>query len=145
MEKLTVAIGADHGGFELKEKIVEYLKSKNIQYKDFGTFSNESCDYPEYAKKVAQAVSNKEFSRGILVCGSGIGMSIVANKFKDVRAALCWNESTAKSARTHNNSNILCLGERQLEDVFALELAGIWLNTEFEGGRHKTRIDMIEE
>jgi len=144
MEKLTVAIGADHGGFELKEKIIEYLKSKNIQYKDFGTFSSESCDYPEYAKKVAQAVSEKQFNRGILVCGSGIGMSIVANKFEGIRAALCWNESTAKSARTHNNSNILCLGERQLEDAFAVELADIWLNAEFEGGRHQIRVDMIE-
>lgn len=144
MEKLKVAIGADHGGFELKEQIVEYLKSKNIEYKDFGTFSNESCDYPEFAKEVAKEVSNKNFSRGILVCGSGIGMSIVANKFKNVRAALCWNEATATSARTHNNSNVLCLGQRQLEEGLGLKIVDIWLKAEFEGGRHQKRVDLIE-
>lgn len=144
MEKLTVAIGADHGGFELKEKIVEYLKLKNIEYEDFGTFSNESCDYPEFAKKVARAVSENNFSRGILVCGSGIGMSIVANKFKNVRAALCWNEETAALSREHNNSNVLCLGQRQISESLGLDIVDIWLKTEFEGGRHQKRVDIIE-
>lgn len=144
MDNLKIAIGADHGGFELKEKIVEYLKSNNIEFKDFGTFSNESCDYPVFAKKVAFEVSKGHFHRGILVCGSGIGMSIVANKIKGVRAALCWNLSTAKSARTHNNSNILCLGQRQLDDNLALEMVDAWLNADFEGGRHKIRVDMVE-
>lgn len=145
MEKITVAIGADHGGFELKENIVEYLNEHGICYKDFGCFSGDSCDYPEFGKYVASEVSQGNFSRGILVCGSGIGMSVVANKFKGVNAALCWNESTAKSARTHNNSNVLCLGQRQLEAGMGLKIVDIWLNTEFEGGRHQKRVDMIEE
>lgn len=145
MEKLKIAIGADHGGFKLKEKIVQYLKEKNIEFEDFGTFSEDSCDYPDYGKKVAKEVSEGKFNRGILVCGSGIGMSIVANKFKGVIAALCWNKATATSARTHNNSNVLCLGERQLDDKLALEIVYIWLNKEFEGGRHKVRVDKIED
>lgn len=144
MEKLKVAIGADHGGFELKEKIVEYLKSNNIEFNDFGTFSDDSCDYPPFAKEVALEVSKGHFNRGILVCGSGIGMSIAANKVKGIRAALCWNLPTAQSARTHNDSNILCLGQRQLENDLALKMVDNWLHTEFEGGRHKVRVDMIE-
>lgn len=144
MESLKVAIGADHGGFKLKEKIVQYLKNENIEFKDFGTFSEESCNYPEFAQKVATEVALGNFNRGILVCGSGIGMSIAANKVKGISAALCWNLETAALARKHNNSNILCLGERQLEDGLALEMVDAWLHTDFEGGRHKTRIDMIE-
>lgn len=143
-ETLRVAVGADHGGFGLKEKIVEYLKSNNIEYKDFGTYSAESCDYPEFAQKVAIEVSKGNFNRGILVCGSGIGMSIAANKIKGISAALCWNMATAESARTHNNSNILCLGERQIDDNLALDMVDLWLKTEFEGGRHQKRVDMIE-
>lgn len=145
MEKLKIAIGADHGGFELKEKIIEYLKNNDIEFKDFGTFSSESCDYPIVAKEVANEVSKNNFNRGILVCGSGIGMSITANKIKGIRAALCWNLSTAELSRAHNNSNILCLGQRQLEDNLALEMVKKWLDTEFESGRHKIRVDMIEE
>lgn len=144
MEKFKIAIGADHGGFELKEKIVEYLKSKNVEFKDFGTFSNESCDYPPFAKEVALEVAKGNFNRGILVCGSGIGMSMVANKVKGIRAALCWNLETAELSRAHNNSNILCLGQRQLDDTLSIEMVKAWLNTEFEGGRHKKRVDMIE-
>lgn len=144
MEKITVALGADHGGYELKEKIVEYLKKHNIEYKDFGTFSEESCDYPQYGKLAAKAVAEGEFSRGILVCGSGIGMSIVANKIDGIHAALCWNLATAKSARTHNNSNVLCLGQRQIEMQLGLDIVDVWLNTEFEGGRHQKRVDMID-
>lgn len=142
---MKIAIGCDHGGFVLKEKIVEYLNSQNYDVTDFGTYSSDSCDYPVVGKKVAAEVSNGNFERGILVCGSGIGMSIVANKFKGVRAALCWNMSTAKSARTHNNSNILCLGERVTDENLAIDMVKSWLTTEFEGGRHKTRVDMIEE
>lgn len=145
MGTYKVAIGADHGGFELKEKINEYLKSRNIEYKDFGTFSTESCDYPKFAKEVAVSVAKGDFEKGILVCGSGIGMSIVANKVKGINAALCWNLATATSARTHNNSNILCLGQRQLDENLALDIVDVWLNTEFEGGRHKLRVDMIED
>lgn len=145
MEKLKIAIGSDHGGFLLKEKIVEYLKSNNFEFKDFGCFSEDSCDYPVIGKAVSKEVSNKNFNRGILVCGSGIGMSIVANKFKGVNAALCWNLQTAKSSRTHNNANILCLGQRVTDEALVMEMVDLWLKTEFEGGRHKTRVDMIEE
>lgn len=145
MENLKIAIGADHAGFELKEKIVEYLKQNHYEFKDFGTFSTESCDYPKIAQDVAREVSKKNFERGILVCGSGIGMAIAANKFKGVLAALCWNMFTAKSSRTHNNSNVLCLGQRVTEDDLAMEIVDTWLHTEFEGGRHKTRVDMIED
>lgn len=145
MESLKIAIGADHGGFELKEKIVEYLKENNIEYFDFGTYSNESCDYPIYAETVANEVAKGSFNRGILVCGSGIGMSVAANKVKGIIAALCWNIATAKSARTHNNSNILCLGERQLDMDLAMQIVKVWLNTEFEGGRHERRVSQINE
>lgn len=141
---MKIAIGADHGGFGLKEKVIEYLKRENIEFQDFGTYSEESSDYPVEAKKVAQEVANKNFNKGILICGSGIGVSIVANKVKGIRAALCWNISTATSARTHNDSNILCLGARQLEDDLALEMVDVWLKTEFLGGRHKRRVDMID-
>lgn len=144
MNTLKVAIGADHGGFELKEKIIDYLKENSYLYKDFGCFTEESCDYPEFAKKVASEVASGKFDRGILVCGSGIGMSITANKVKGIHAALCWNEATATSARTHNNSNVLCLGARQIDDKLGLKIVDIWLNTEFEGGRHQKRVDMIE-
>lgn len=145
MEKLKIALGADHAGFELKEKIIQYLKSKGFEYKDFGTFSADSCDYPDFAKKVAIEVSKGNFNRGVLVCGSGIGMSITANKVKGIRAALCWNLSTAQSSRTHNNSNILCLAQRQTEPELALDMLDTWLKTEFEGGRHQLRVNKIEE
>ena len=143
-ENTKIAIGSDHGGFELKAIITKYLKEKDIEFKDFGTFDKESCDYPVFAKKVAQAVSEREFDRGILVCGSGIGVSIAANKVKGVRAALCWNEETARLSREHNNSNIICMGERQLDSELALEMVKTWLQTDFEGGRHQKRIDMID-
>jgi len=142
---LKIAIGADHGGFELKEKIVDYLKSKGIEFKDFGTFSKDSCDYPKIGKDVASEVANGNFNRGILVCGSGIGMSIVANRFKKVRAALCWDMTTAEFSRTHNDANLLCLGQRVVDNQLALEMVDLWLNTEFEGGRHKLRVDMLGE
>lgn len=144
MNKLKIAIGSDHGGFELKEKIVEYLKSNNYDYKDFGTFSSDSCDYPKIGKDISLEVANRSFDRGILVCGSGIGMSIVANRYKKVRAALCWDLTTAKFSRSHNDANILCLGQRVTDEKLALEMLGVWLKTEFEGGRHQTRIDMID-
>lgn len=145
MDGARIAIGADHGGYELKEEIVKYLKSHNIEYQDFGTYSSESCDYPEFAKKVAQAVASGNFNKGILVCGSGIGVSIVANKVKGIRAALCWNLSTAQSARAHNDSNIVCLPQRQIEIDLGIQIVETWLNSEFEGGRHKRRVDMIEQ
>lgn len=144
MEKLKIAIGSDHGGFELKAKIAEYLKSKGIEIKDFGTFTNESCDYPVFAKEVATEVANGSFNRGILICGTGIGVSIVANKIKGIRAALCFDTFCAKMSREHNNANILCLGQRVLSQDLALEIVDIWLKTDFEGGRHQRRVDLIE-
>lgn len=145
MGNLKIAIGSDHGGFKLKEKIIEYLKDKKFEIEDFGTFSEESCDYPKIAKKVSVGVASKNFDRGILVCGTGIGMSIVANRVKGIRAALCSDTFSAKMTRAHNDSNILCLGQRVIEEELALEIVEIWLSSEFEGGRHKNRIDMIED
>ena len=145
MNNLKIAIGSDHGGFELKEKIVEYLKSNNYDYKDFGSFSSDSCDYPKIAKEVALEITNKNFNRGILVCGSGIGMSIAANRHKKVNAALCWDLTTAKFSRTHNDANILCLGQRVTDNNLAIEMVDLWLKTEFEGGRHQARVDMIDQ
>lgn len=144
MGKFKIAIGADHGGYELKEEIVADLKSKGYEIKDFGTYSKESCNYPEFAKIVANQVVAGNFDRGILVCGSGIGMSIVANKIKGAIAALCWNLETAGLSRAHNNSNILCLGQRQLENGLGVKIVDKWLNSDFEGGRHKIRVDMME-
>ena len=144
MENLEIAIGADHGGFRLKEKIVEHFRGKNIKFKDFGTFDEESCNYPDIAKKVSQEVATGNFSRGILVCGTGIGMSIVANKVRGIRAALCADTFSAKASRAHNNANILCLGQRVTGEGLALEILDTWLQSEFEGGRHKIRVDMME-
>lgn len=145
MEKIKIAIGSDHGGFELKEKIIEYLKSNKIEFKDFGTFSNESCDYPVFAKEVALEVSKGAFNKGILICGTGIGVSIVANKVKGIRAALCFDTFCAEMSRAHNNANVLCLGQRVLAQNLALEIVDVWLKSEFEGGRHEKRLHMIED
>lgn len=145
MEKLKIAVGTDHGGFELKEQIVKYLKSNGFDYEDFGTYTNDSCDYPRIAGKVAREVDLKNFNRGILLCGSGIGMSIAANRFKGVRAALCWDLTTAKFSRTHNDANVLCLGQRVIDEKLAMEMVDLWLKTEFEGGRHQRRVDMLGE
>lgn len=145
MNNLKIAIGSDHGGFQLKEKIINYLKSKNLIYKDFGTFNENSCDYPQIAKEVAAEVASNNYTRGILICGSGIGMSIAANRYDKVRAALCWDITTASLSRLHNDSNILCLGQRVLNESLALEMVDVWLNTEFEGGRHQARVQMLRE
>ena len=144
MEDLKVIIGSDHGGFHYKESIIEYLKARNIEYYDVGTYTRESCDYPEIAKSVAKKVVSGEYNRGILVCGTGIGMSIAANKIKGIRAALCGDTYSARVSRAHNNANILCLGERVIGEHLALDIVDIWLKTGFEGGRHKRRVDMIE-
>lgn len=144
MEKLKIAIGSDHGGFALKEKIIDYLNGKNIEFKDFGTFTNESCDYPVFAKEVALEVSNGRFNKGILICGTGIGVSIVANKVKGIRAALCFDTFCAQMSREHNNANILCMGQRVINESLALEIVDVWLHSDFEGGRHEKRVNMIE-
>ena len=142
---VVIAIGSDHGGYNYKEEIKQHLIAGGYEIIDVGTTSTESCDYPIYAKKVAELVAKKEAEKGILICGTGIGMSITANKFKGIRAALCSDTFSASATRKHNDSNILCLGERVLDKELALEIVDIWLDTEFEGGRHQKRIDMIEQ
>lgn len=145
MEDIRIAIGSDHGGFRLKEKIVQYLRGENIEFSDFGTYDEESCNYPAIAKKVAKEVSEGNFDRGILVCGTGIGVSISANKVKGIRAAVCSDTYSAKMSRAHNNANILCIGQRVVGEGLALDIIDIWLKSTFDGGRHKIRVDMIEE
>ncbi len=142
MHKIIIA--SDHGGFGLKTRIIEHLKTKGYDITDYGCYSAESCDYPVFAKKVAVEVSNSNNIKGILVCGTGIGMSIAANKIIGIRAALCTDTFSARMTRMHNDSNILCLGERVTGTGLALDIVDTWLNTEFEGGRHQKRIDMIE-
>ena len=140
-----IAIGNDNGGYKLKEEIKKYLEEKNIEYKDFGCGSEERIDYPYIAKEVASAVQKKECEKGILICRSGIGMSIVANKFKGIRCTLCHNEFTAKYSRLHNNSNILAIGADDVTVNEAICILRMWLATEFEGGRHLERLKIIEE
>ena len=142
--KITIAIASDHAGFSLKEKVKENFKDSNIIFKDFGCFSADSVDYPDFAKPAAMAVSNKECEKGILICGSGTGMTITANKVKGIRAANCWSEDIAKLAVQHNNINILCMGERFIKTELAFKIINIFLTTSFEGGRHQRRVDKIE-
>ena len=143
---MKIALGSDHGGFNYKEKIKNILFSQGVEVVDVGTNSTESCDYPVFAKKVAGMVASGQVERGILVCGTGIGMSIVANKFSGVRAALCSDLFSAKATREHNDSNILCLGERVISEDLMLKIVGVWLNTPFsDDERHIRRISMIEE
>ncbi len=144
MENLKVVVGSDHGGFEYKEAVINFLKSKNISYIDVGTYSKASCDYPVIAKKAAEKILSGEADRGILICGTGIGMSIAANKIKGIRAALCHDTFSARATRAHNNSNILCLGQRVIGEYLALDIVDMWLKSEFEGGRHQRRVDMLE-
>ena len=140
-----IAIGSDHGGFNLKGKIIKFLEEKGYEVKDYGTYSTDSCDYPVYAKAVAKSVASGENEKGIIVCGSGIGVSIAANKVKGVRAALCHESHSAMLSRLHNNANVLCLGERITGESLALDIVDVWLKSEYEGGRHQRRIDMLDE
>ncbi|GAB5046803.1 ribose 5-phosphate isomerase B [Thermodesulfovibrio sp. TK110] len=140
---MKVAIGSDHAGFELKEIISRMVKNMGYELIDMGTGSSCSVDYPDYAEAVAKAVSQGSVERGILICGTGIGMSIVANKFKNVRAALCNDLFTAKMSRLHNDANILCIGGRVVGKDLAMEIVNVWFNTPFEGGRHSRRIEKI--
>lgn len=139
-----IAIGSDHGGIILKGKIVEFLEAKGYAVEDVGTNSTDSCDYPVFAKAVGNKVVSKEADKGILVCGSGIGVSIVANKIKGIRAALCHESHSAMLSRLHNDANVLCLGERITGESLALDIVDVWLKSSFEGGRHQKRIDMME-
>ena len=142
---MKIALGCDHGGLNLKNKVVEHLKEIGYEVEDVGTYTSDSVDYPIYAKKVAHAVADGKYEKGIIICGTGIGVSIVANKVKGIRASLCGDTFSAKATRQHNNSNILCMGERVIGAGLALDIVDIWLTTEYEGGRHQRRIDMMED
>ena len=141
---MKLAIGSDHGGFRLKEAIKTYLLAHDYEVTDFGTESEDSCDYPDFALPVAQAVAKGEYDRGILICGTGIGIGIVANKVKGVRAALCHDTFSAEACRNHNDANILTMGERIVGEGLALKIVETFLNSEFEGGRHQRRVDKIK-
>jgi ribose 5-phosphate isomerase B len=141
---MRIAIGSDHRGLLLKIRVEEIVKTAGHEYKDFGVFTKERADYPPIAQKVAEAVANGEFERGILVCGTGIGMCIVANKVKGIRAAMAFNTFSAERARLHNDANILCLGAEN-DDSQIKEIVEIFLGTAFEGGRHQDRVNMIRE
>ena len=142
---MTIAIASDHRGFKIKEEIKRYLEENDIKYKDFGTYSEERMDYPEVATKATKAVQNKECELGILICGTGFGMCLVANKFKGIRCTPCYDETTAKFSRMHNDSNVLALGADYVSVNEAICILRMWIATEFEGGRHAERIKIIEE
>lgn len=140
-----IAIGSDHGGYQLKEEIKKYFKEKQIPYRDLGCMNEERVDYPNIAKEVAKQVQSKECEQGILICRSGLGMAICANKFKGIRCTPCHNEYTAKYSKLHNNSNILALGADDITVNEAICIIRMWLATEYEGGRHEERLKIIEK
>ena len=142
---MKIAIGADHAGFEEKEKIKRSLDNLGVEYTDMGTDSTASVDYPDYAKKVGEAVAGGEFDRGILVCGSGTGMAIAANKVPGIRAAVAWNEEIARLSRQHNDANVLSLAARYIPDEEQEKIVKAWLETDFDGGRHERRVEKIEK
>lgn len=142
---IMLAVGSDHGGFTLKKEILRHLDEKGVAYKDFGTYSEDSCDYPDIAEPVARAVAAGECERGILICGTGVGMSISANKVRGIRAALCGDCYTAEYTRRHNDANILTLGARVLGEGLALKIVDIFLDTAFDGGRHARRVGKIAD
>ena len=140
-----IALGADHGGYKLKEEIKRYLGESGIEYKDYGTDSEERTDYPIYAKKVAKSIQNKECDKGILLCKSGCGMAIVANKFKGIRAGLVINENEAKFAKADDNINVITISGNNTSIEEAIKIIRMWLGTEFKGGRYQERIEMINK
>ena len=138
-----LAIGSDHGGYALKQEIMEHLHSRGVKFKDYGTFSAESCDYPQFGAAVGRAVADGECQMGIIICGTGIGISISANKIRGVRAALCTDCFMAEMARRHNDANVLALGARVVGSGLALKIVDTFLDTEFEGGRHARRVEQM--
>jgi len=142
---MKIAIGADHGGVDLKDAVKAYLIEQGHEVEDFGTNSNESCDYPIYGEKVGEAVSFGDCDRGIVVCGTGLGISMAANKVPGIRCAVCTNEFMAAMSREHNDANVLALGARVLGEGLAMRIVKAWLDTEFAGGRHQRRIDKIHD
>jgi len=141
----TILVASDHGGFGLKEKIKLYLDKLGLKVKDLGAYSRERCDYPEFAYHLAKEISQKKYQRGILICKSGIGNSIVANRLSGVRAALSYNVRAARLSREHNDSNVLVLGATFVNFPLAQRIIRVWLNTEFQGGRHKRRLNQLKE
>ncbi|MEK9630148.1 MAG: ribose 5-phosphate isomerase B [Nitrospinota bacterium] len=140
-----IAIASDHGGFDLKKTIITYLLNKDWEVDDLGPTNGDSVDYPDYGIKLAEAIIDKSFDRGIVICGTGVGMSIVVNRYPGIRGTLCSDVYTAKMCREHNDSNILIMGGRVIGEGLATEIVETWLNTEFEGGRHQRRLDKINE
>ncbi len=138
-----IIIGCDHGGLELKNEIIKHLEKRNIEVTDVGTYTSESCNYPDYARALCERIQSGEFERGILVCGTGIGMSMAANKHNGIRAACCSDTFSARMTRMHNNANVLCLGGRVVGAGLAIDMVDLFVDTEFEGGRHTNRVDMI--
>lgn len=142
---MKLAIGCDHGGFELKEAVREYLEQHGVAYEDFGTYNTDSVDYAPIAAKAARAVAEGRADMGVLICSTGLGISMAANKVKGIRAAVCTNEFCAEMTRRHNNANILCMGGMVVDRETALKILDIFLNTGFDGGRHQRRIDQIAQ
>jgi ribose 5-phosphate isomerase B len=142
---MKIALGTDHAGYEYKERIKEYLREKGHEVKDFGTFSTEACDYPDFIYPAAQAVGKGECDRAIVMGGSGNGETIVANKVRGVRCAVCWNEELARLCRAHNDANVMSIGARTVSIEMALKMIDVWLETPFDGGRHTDRVRKIAE
>ena len=140
-----IVIGCDHGGFELKNEIIAHLEKRGIEVTDVGTYSTASCNYPDYARAVCQKIQSGEFERGILVCGTGIGISIAANKHNGIRAACCSDTFSARMTRMHNDANVLCMGGRVVGPGLACDMVDLFVDTEFEGGRHQARVDMLAD
>ncbi len=145
MTKYQIAIGSDHGGINLKRHLIDYLESEGHSVDDVGTYSEDSCDYPVYAKGVVAKILSKECERGILICGSGQGMAMTANRYKDIRAAICSDTFSAHVSREHNDSNVLCIGERVVGKGLAIDICKTWLNAKYEGGRHQKRVELIDQ
>ena len=143
MEKIKIAVASDHAGFERKQAVLKYLQENGIEFKDFGAYSGESSDYPDFAHPLADAVSKGEFEKGITLCGSGNGINMTANKHQGIRSAICWIPEIAMLARLHNDANICALPARYISDEEAVEIVKIFLETDFEGGRHLARINKI--
>jgi len=143
MKQLRIAVASDHAGFERKQAVLKYLREQGIEFRDFGAFSAESSDYPDFAHPLAIAVSNGEFDKGITLCGSGNGINMAANKHPKIRSAICWLPEIAELARLHNDANVCALPARYITDDEAIEIVRIFLSTGFEGGRHQKRIDKI--
>lgn len=143
MEKIKIAVASDHAGFERKQAVLKYLQERGIEYKDFGAYTAESSDYPDFAHPLADAVSKGEFNEGITLCGSGNGINMTANKHQGIRSAICWMPEIARLARQHNDANVCALPARYITDEEAVEIVKTFLETDFEGGRHQNRINKI--